>query len=129
MPKYKTVSVNDLSKRAERIATDIEASGTVYRVTRSGHAPMILVDEMSYASLQTTVQFLLRHPNWRAEFEQADRDYAEGRYVTLDEYLLERGLDPDGRPLALGKRVPRRTRSATAAKSASRSSRVRSRVS
>jgi PHD/YefM family antitoxin component YafN of YafNO toxin-antitoxin module len=130
MPKYKSISVNELSKRAERVATDIETTGTVYRVTRPGRAPMVFVDESSYASLQETVQFLLRHPNWREEFEQSDRDFAAGRYVTLDDYLAERGLDPaEGRPLAVGKRAARRASASRSTKGSARTARARSRAS
>jgi len=129
MPKYKTISMTELSKRAERIATNIEASGTIYRVTRAKGTPMVFVDEERFASLQATVQFLLDHPNWREEFEQLDRDYAAGRYVTLDDYLAERGLDPDGRPLALGKSASRRAPASRSTKSPARTTRARSRAS
>jgi hypothetical protein len=98
MPKQKTISMRQLEKHAERIATDIEASGTVYRITRRGHRPLLMIDSEYIESLIATIDFMTAHPNWKAEMAQSRKDLAEGRCITLDEFLVKYGLDADGRP-------------------------------
>jgi PHD/YefM family antitoxin component YafN of YafNO toxin-antitoxin module len=39
------ISVTDLVRNAASIAREVEADGTVYRITRGGRGSMVLVDE------------------------------------------------------------------------------------
>jgi hypothetical protein len=100
MPKQKTISMRDLAKHAERIAKDIEVSGTVYRIKRRGHRPFVMVDSEYIESLIATIEFMTAHPNWKAEMAESKKELAEGRYITLDQFQQKYGLDADGRPNA-----------------------------
>jgi hypothetical protein len=88
----KTISIAQLAKNAEAIAKDIETSGTLYRIKRPGRKRLLLVDDQYFERWAATREFMLRHPNWKQELAQGDREYAAGLYVPLEQILEERGL-------------------------------------
>jgi hypothetical protein len=88
----KTISMAQLAKNAEVIAKDIETSGTLYRIKRPGRRRLLLVDDQYFERLAATHEFMLRHPNWKQELAQAEREYAAGLYIPLEQVLEERGL-------------------------------------
>jgi hypothetical protein len=105
----KTISLAKLAKHAEQIADDIERSGTVYRLTRRGHQPILLVPHDYARSVAATAAFKRRHPAWRAELEQDDRALRTGQTVTLEELTTELGIRTAADSHAEGQaRAPRR---------------------
>jgi hypothetical protein len=112
----KTISMADLAKNAERIAKDIETAGTVYRIRRPGHRPMLLMDQEQLECRIATIEFMARHPNWEQELEEGRREYREGKCVPLDVVIKELGLDDVPRKAKRAKTVPR-TSSARRSKS------------
>jgi len=118
----KTISMARLAKNPEAIARDIDSSGAVYTIKRPGRPPMLLMQEEYFEGWLVAIE-LMQNPKWREELEQSKRDFAEGRFRTLDEIEKELGLD---RP------APTRRRSGAAStsrarqpKSAQRTSRAR----
>jgi PHD/YefM family antitoxin component YafN of YafNO toxin-antitoxin module len=84
----KTISMSQLTKHAERIALDIERSKTVYRVRRPGGNGLLLMDEEYYQGWMMTIE-LMQQPNWREEWDQATRDFAQGIARPLEEVVEE----------------------------------------
>jgi hypothetical protein len=89
----KTISMSTLAKNTERIAKDIEKAGTVYRIRRPGRRSMLLVDDSYLERWRATCEFIAQHPDWEREMAEADREYAEGKYIPLEVVLKELGLD------------------------------------
>lgn len=121
----KTITMARLAKNPESIARAIDSSGAVYTIKRPGRATMLMMDEEYFESWLAVID-LMKNPKWREELEQSKRDFAEGRYRTLDE--IEKELDLD-RP------APTRRRAAAASstrsgrsKGAQRASRARRRA-
>jgi PHD/YefM family antitoxin component YafN of YafNO toxin-antitoxin module len=101
----KTISMAQLAKNAEQIASDIEASGALYRIKRPGGKTMLLMDKAYFDSWVATLEFMQDHPNWRAELDQAERDYRAGLFIPYEQVRKELGLDRRAR-------APKRGRSA-----------------
>lgn len=88
MAKPKTISIRELAKNAERIASDIDSSHTSYRIERPGGNTLMLIDaqelEIARLAVMAKARVLLG-------IEEP------GPRVTLDDWLAEQGLDADGR--------------------------------
>jgi hypothetical protein len=95
----KTISMADLARNTERIAKDIERQGIVYRIKRPGRRTLLLMDKKYFDDQLFWSEFVARHPNWEQEMEENRRALREGRCITLEQFLQERGLaDPQPQP-------------------------------
>jgi hypothetical protein len=103
----KTISMAQLAKNTEEIAQDIESSGTVYRIKRPGRKRLFLIDDHYLERLTATIEFKLRHPNWKQELEKSRREYEAGLCIPLEQVLEERRL-ADAARNAKGKSSVRR---------------------
>src|ERR1051325_4902757 len=88
----KIISVTDLVRNAARIAEEIEAEGTVYRITRGGRGSMVLVDEHYFNGWMAALDEM-RRPDWREVHAETSRDIAAGRGRNLDTVAKELGLE------------------------------------
>jgi PHD/YefM family antitoxin component YafN of YafNO toxin-antitoxin module len=82
------ISVTDLVRNAARIADEVTAEGTIYRITRGGRGAMVLVDEEYFEGWMAAIDEM-RRSDWREVLDQARRDMAEGRGRTLDSVAKE----------------------------------------
>jgi PHD/YefM family antitoxin component YafN of YafNO toxin-antitoxin module len=122
---HKTISMSELLRNPERVATDVEQTGAIYRVTRRGHRSLVLMDKQFLDGWIAAIEFMQR-PNWREEWEEAQRDIAEGRLYDLDDVLKELGLEdaphrsrkPSARRAATTRRAKGRKRATRAARHA-----------
>src|SRR5678815_5089836 len=73
----KIISVTDLVRNAASIAREVEAEGTVYRITRGGRGSMVLVDEAYFNGWMAALDEM-RRPDWREAYDQTSRDIAAG---------------------------------------------------
>lgn len=89
----KTISMSQLAKNVERIAQDIQKSGTVYRIRHPGRPNMMLVDEDYLERWRATYDFMARHPNWEQELEDAHQEELDGKLIPLEDVLRQLGLD------------------------------------
>jgi len=88
----KIISVTDLVRHAASIAKEVEAEGTIYRITRGGRGSMVLVDEQYFNGWMAALDEM-RRPDWRAVHTQAMRDVAGRRGRDLDVVAKELGLE------------------------------------
>ena len=93
----KTISLDELSRNAERIADDIGASGAVYRIERRGKAGMMLMDADYYEGWRAAIE-LMKQPDWRAQWDRALEERASGVGRALDDVATELGLDRPAQP-------------------------------
>jgi len=135
MPKRKTISMRELSSNAERIATDIDSSGTMYRIKRRGHKNLMLVDENELPLLQY-LDFMFKSPRSQAEFVRLAR-IGRGRLqleqsnpgTSSSAYVGKSGLDAEGRPSSTRKKATQSADRARSSKAAGRTARTRARAS
>lgn len=121
----KIISVTDLVRNATRIAEELEAKSTVYRITRGGRGSMVLVSEEYFQGWMAALDEM-RRPNWREELEQSRRDAAAGIGPTLDEMVKELGLEDPIQPAR--RRATARASSARGTTRRKRPARARSRT-
>ena len=93
-------------RNAASIAREVEAEGTVYRITHGGRGSMVLIDEQ-YSNGWMAALDEMRRPDWREVHEQTSRDISAGRGRDLDVVAKELGLE--GRSHAGRRRPARRT--------------------
>lgn len=110
----KIISVTDLVRNAASIAREVEAGGTVYRITRGGRGSMVLVDEQYFNGWMAALDEM-RRPDWRETYDQTTRDIVAGRGRDLDAVAKELGLE--GRSHKARRKPARRIASARRAKS------------
>jgi PHD/YefM family antitoxin component YafN of YafNO toxin-antitoxin module len=89
---HKIISATDLVRHMARVAEDIEATGTIYRITRGGRGSMVLVNEEYFEGWMAALDEM-RRPDWRAVYTETGRDIEAGRGRTLDAVAREMGLE------------------------------------
>jgi hypothetical protein len=111
----KTISLAQLAKHAERIADDIEASGTIYCVKRRGKSGLMLLDAEAYEGWLVAIE-LMKQPSWREEWATARGAAARGEGRNLEAVAKELDLDRparlDRRKAASGATTTRRAKGA-----------------
>jgi PHD/YefM family antitoxin component YafN of YafNO toxin-antitoxin module len=100
----KIISVTDLVRNAASIAREIEAEGTVYRITRGGRGSMVLIDEEYFNGWMAALDEM-RRPDWREVYAQTTRDIAARRGRTLEVVAKELGIEGPPHP---ARRAPAR---------------------
>lgn len=92
----KTISLARLAKDPDTIVRDIDSSGAVYSIKRRGRRTMLLMDEQYFEGWRAVLELMQRR-FWREELEQSKRDFAEGRFRSLEEIERELHLDRPAR--------------------------------
>jgi PHD/YefM family antitoxin component YafN of YafNO toxin-antitoxin module len=110
----KIISVTDLVRNTASIAREVEAEGTIYRITRGGRGSMVLVDE-SYFNGWMAALDEMRRPDWREAYAQTTRDITARRGRDLDVVAKELGLEGHSHPT---RRAPARRATRTRRKKA-----------
>lgn len=88
----KIISVTDLVRNAASIAREVEAEGTVYRITRGGRGSMVLVDETYFNGWMAALDEM-RRPDWREVYDETTKAIAQDRGKDLDMVVKELGLE------------------------------------
>lgn len=88
----KIISVTDLVRNAARVAQDVEAEGTIYRITRGGRGSMVLVDEEYFDGWMAALDEM-RRPDWQVAWAETGRDIAARRGRSLDTIAKELALE------------------------------------
>jgi PHD/YefM family antitoxin component YafN of YafNO toxin-antitoxin module len=87
----KFISVATLARNAVRIAKEIKAEGTIYRIKHPGRGNMVLVDE-EYFDGWTAAADEMSRPGWREVWDETTRDIAANHGTDLDVVMKELGL-------------------------------------
>jgi PHD/YefM family antitoxin component YafN of YafNO toxin-antitoxin module len=105
------ISITDLVRNAAKISEEIEAFGTIYRVTRGGRGSMVLVSDEYFEGWMHALDEMSR-PDWQEVRARAQRDIAAGRGRSLDAIAKELGLEdpPHARRRTAASRPARRPR-------------------
>ena len=110
----KIISATDLVRNMTRVAEDVEASGTIYRITRGGRGSMVLVDEEYFEGWLAALDEM-RRPDWQKVHAETSRDIVAGRGRPLDD--VARKIELEGRTHAKGRRATPRALRGRRAKS------------
>jgi len=126
MDDRKPISLARLARDTAKIVDEISSRGAVYYVSRpGGHSAVLLINEDHFETLRLQLE-IARNPKLREEIDQGRRDFAEGRYRTLDEIEKELELDRPAPPRRRG--AAKRSARTRRAKGTPRASRPRGRA-
>jgi PHD/YefM family antitoxin component YafN of YafNO toxin-antitoxin module len=97
VPGEKLISVATLARNAVRIAKEIKAEGTIYRIKQPGRGNMVLVDAQYFDGWVAALDEMSR-PGWREVWDETTRDIAANRGKDLDVVMKELGLGRSPHP-------------------------------
>lgn len=96
----RVISMADFVRDADRIAKEVQADKTVYRVRSGKRSGVVVLDEDFYEGWLATIE-LMRQPNWREVLDRGRRDARAGIGITLQDLIKELGFD---RPVRTGRK-------------------------
>lgn len=82
-----TMPISEVRKDLFRIMGNVQKPGVAYTVTENGRPTAVILSANEFESLIETLGVMHEYPAIVREIAQARRDYAAGKYVTLDEYF------------------------------------------
>ncbi|QDC12700.1 type II toxin-antitoxin system Phd/YefM family antitoxin [Rhodococcus ruber] len=88
-----TVPLGEAKDKLSALVDSAEATHDIITITRHGKPAAVLMSADDLESLHETIYWLSR-PGTAEAVAIADREYAAGRTVSLDELRAEHGLPP-----------------------------------
>ncbi len=82
------VNIRELARETSRVVSQVAATGRPALITRGGK-PVAALMPVDAQDLEDWV--LANHPNFLKSYAEAERDFAEGRSISLDRYLARPG--------------------------------------
>lgn len=87
-----TLPISQARKRIFDIAKDVQRPGVFYTLTESGKAKAVIMSAEEFESWQETLEVMEEFPDLKKDADDAERDYKEGNYVTLEQILGREGF-------------------------------------
>lgn len=112
----KTTSISDARKNIFMIADEVQNPDTHYILTENGKAKAVIMSAEEFESWQETIEVLHDFPDLKNDIAQAEKEFASGEYVTLDDLLAQEGYVLSEKSSAYGvshrnsKKIKKRTR-------------------
>lgn len=86
-----TLSISEARKRIFEIADEVQKPDTYFTLTENGRPKVVIISVEEFESLKETIEVLEDFPDLRKDVQEAERDFARGEYVTLEEILAKEG--------------------------------------
>lgn len=83
------VNVRELARNTSKVISEVAKSKRATLVTRNGH-PVAVVVPVDPDAFEDWI--MANTPEFIASLRQADADLKHGRTITIDDYLISRGL-------------------------------------
>lgn len=84
----KTISITEARSELFNIADDVQKPDTQYVLTREGKPTMVLLSSDEFDSIMETME-ILSDPELLNDIKEAEKEIADGKYVTWDELKKE----------------------------------------
>lgn len=85
-----TISISEARKRIFDIAEEVQKPGVHYTFTDKGKPKTVMMSFDEFDSLMETLE-IMSDPELMRDIRKAEKEYASGEYVTLDELKKELG--------------------------------------
>jgi prevent-host-death family protein len=85
----KIIPISDLQTSAKRYVDQVKKTEQPIIVTQRGRPAAVLVSYEEFEAMQET-SAEMRHPDWRARLERAQREARPGRGISVETYLKRR---------------------------------------
>lgn len=89
-----TISITEARKRIFDIADEVQRPGSVYTLTDKGRPKAAVISAEEYDSLMETIE-ILSDPKALKRIEQAEKELANGDFVSWDDFKKEWGYTSD----------------------------------
>lgn len=86
-----TLPISEARRRIFEIAEEVQKPDTHFILTENGRPKAVIISAEEFESWQETLDVMQEFPDLRKDVEEAERDFARGDYVTLDEILAKEG--------------------------------------
>ena len=87
----KTLPISEARRKIFDIAEDIQIPGTHYILTERGISKVVVLSASEYDSWIETMEVMRDFPNLKKDIQEAEKDYKQGKYITLEELLARDG--------------------------------------
>ncbi len=91
MDPKKTISITEARKRIFEIVEDVQKPDTHYTLTENGRPKAVILSVEEFESLWETIHTYEDIPGLAKDLEKAEKEYARGEYVTLEDLLAKEG--------------------------------------
>ncbi|OHA04036.1 MAG: hypothetical protein A3J58_03390 [Candidatus Sungbacteria bacterium RIFCSPHIGHO2_02_FULL_52_23] len=87
-----TLSISEARRRIFEIAEDVQKPNTHFTLTENGRPKVVIMSAEEFESWQETVKVLSDFPDLKKDIAEAERQFAQGEYSTLEELLAREGF-------------------------------------
>ena len=94
MKSQNTLSITEARKKIFEIVSDVQKPGNYYTFTENGRPTAVVLSFEEFDSLQATLE-IMSDPQAMADIKKAEREFAKGEYVSLDDLKKELGYKKD----------------------------------
>ena len=86
-----TLSISEARKRIFEIAEKVQKPDVYFTLTENGRPKAVIMSVEEFESWKETIEVMHDIPDLKKDIEEAERDYARGDYITLEEVLAQEG--------------------------------------
>lgn len=86
-----TLSISEARKKIFKIAEDVQKPNNYYTLTEKGRPKAVIISAEEFESWQETLEVMRDFPDLDKDVKEAEREYKEGKYITLEELLEKEG--------------------------------------
>jgi antitoxin YefM len=86
-----TISITEARKKIFDIADEVQKPNNFYTLTERGKPKAVILSAEEFDSIAETIQVMQEFPNLKKDIEEAEKEYAKGDYITLDQLLVKEG--------------------------------------
>ena len=85
------LSITEARKNIFNLADQVQKKGVYYTLVERGRPKAVLMSAEQFASWQETMDVLREMPNLPKEIKRAEKEFARGECVALEEVLVKQG--------------------------------------
>ena len=87
-----TISISEARKMIFQLAEEIQNPGVYYTFTEKGRPKAVLLSAEEFDSILETMEVMREFPNLDKDIAEAEKEYRNGDYITLEELLAKEGF-------------------------------------
>ena len=87
-----TLPISEARRRIFEIAAEVRKPNTYFTLTENGKPTAVIMSAEEFESWQETMEVMREFPDLKKDIAEAEQEFAQGKYVTLEELLAEEGF-------------------------------------
>ena len=86
-----TLSISEARKNIFDIAREVQKPGAYYTLTENGRPKAVVMSSEEFESWAETLNIIAEFPNLKKDIKEAEKEYKNGDYITLEDLLEKEG--------------------------------------